>query len=172
MAAFAGLVQLGSTLDVVVIAKNTSNVPTDADTFPTYRIYGPAGFLAAGSLSFKDTNVITNAPPASPTVYTCNGHNLSVGQLVTVTGVGGNTAANASAAVTAVTTNTFTTATDSHSSGAYTSGGTFHANGVYDFNYTPTIANNFASGTAYSVFVIGLFSTVSQSVDNFTFQVT
>ena len=173
MPGFAGLVQLGSTLDIAIVAKNTSNVPTDADSFPTYRIYGPAGFTTqAGSLTFKDTGVITNAPPANPTVYTSTGHNLSVGTVVTVTGVGGNTGANATAAITAVTTNTFTTATDTHLGSAYTSGGAWHTVGLYDFNYTPTIGANFASGTVYTVFVYGLFSTVSTVIDNFTFNVT
>ncbi len=169
---FAGLVALNSVLDIAIVAKNTSNVPTDADSFPTYRIYGPAGYLAAGALTFKDIGTITNCPPASPTVYTSNGHNLTVGTSVTVTGVGGNTGANTTATITAVTSNTFTTATDTHLGSAYTSGGAWHVTGLYDFSFTATTGANFAAGTAYSVFVYGLFSTVSTLVENFVFQVT
>lgn len=172
MAGFAGFVQLGSAIDIAVIAKNTSNVPTDADAAPTYRIYSPAGFLSSGSLTNKDAGSITNCPPANPTVYTSVGHNLTVGTRVTVSGIGGNITANATGTITAVTSNTFTTALDSSASGAYTSGGTWHATGIYDFNFTPTIGANYASGTIYSVYVYANFSSVATVVDTFTFQVT
>ena len=172
MSAFAGFVQLGNTIDVVVIAKNpTTNVPVDADTFPTFRIYGPAGFLASGALTFKDVGVVTGATNANPVVFTSVGHGLSVGQRITTTGItpsGFNLTGN----ITAVTTNTFTLAVDSTGFGAFTVAGAFHGVGIYDFDYTVLIGNNFASGSIYSVFVIGLFSTVSEWIDNFTFEVT
>lgn len=172
MSAFIGLATLGSAIDVSVVSKNSSQVPTDTDAVPTFRIYGPAGFLASGSLSYKDTGVITNAPPANPTVYTCVGHGLTVGTKVTTSSIGGNTAANTTGDVTAVTSNTFTIAVDSSGSGAYTSGGTFHATGIFDFSYTPQLVNNFASGVVYSVYVYGKFSTVTTVIDSFQFQVT
>ncbi len=172
MAGFAGLVALGSAIDVTILAKNSSNVPTDADALPTYRIYGPAGFMASGTVAYKDTAAITNCPPANPTVYTSVGHNLTVGTKVTVASIVGNTTANATGNVTAVTSNTFTTALDSSAGGAYVSGGVWHATGVYDFSYTATIGNNFASGTIYSVYCYANFSAVATVVDAFVFQVT
>lgn len=172
MAAFVGLVALGSAIDVAVVSRNSSQVPVDADAAPTYRIYGPAGFLSSGSVTSKDTGVITNCPPANPTVYTCVGHNLTVGTKVTISSVGGNTGANGTFDVTVVTSNTFTVATDTSAGGAYTSGGVWHATGLYDFNFTPTAGANYASGTVYNVVVYGKFSAVVQVVDSFSFQVT
>lgn len=69
----------------------------------------------------------TNATNASPIVVTANGHGLANGDTVVVTGVGGNTAANNTAAnplwtIAGVTANTFQLA-GSAGSGAYTSGG-------------------------------------------------
>lgn len=172
MSGFVGFVQLASTIDAVIVAKNSSQVPTDADALPSYRIYGLSGFMNSGSLAFKDTGTITNAPPANPTVYTSVGHNLTVGTKVNVSGIGGNVAANTTGDITAVTSNTFTIAVDSSASGAYTSGGSWHAVGVYDFSFTPTIGANYASGQIYSVYVFGKFSSVTQVIDFFEFQVT
>lgn len=168
---FAGFVQLGSTLDIALVASNTSNIPTDADAFPTYRIYGPAGFLTSGSLTFKDAGTVTGGNNAGQVVFTSNGHNLSVGQRVTTTGItpsGFNVTGN----IVAITTNTFTLPIDSTGFGTFSGSGSFHSGGIYDFSFTPTIGQNFASGVAYSVFVYGLFSTVSTLISNFVFEVT
>ena len=172
MASFAGLVALGNTIDVVVVSRNSSQVPTNSDSAPIYRIYGPAGFMTSGSLTAKESGTITNCPPASPTVYTSVGHNLTVGTKVTITGIGGNTGANGTFDVSAVTTNTFTVATDTSSGGAYTSGGSWSTTGLYDFNFTPTVGANFASGTVYQVVVYCKFSSVVNVLDSFAFQVT
>ena len=176
MAGFAGFVQLGNTIDVAIVSRNSSLVPVDADALPTYRIYSPAGFMNSGSLAFKDTAAITGATSANPTVFTSVGHNYTVGQLITTSGitvVSGSNGFNLTAQITATTTNTFTVAVDNSGSGVFLSGGTgAHAVGIYDFNFTPTIGANYASGTIYSVIVYGLFSTVSKVIDFFTFQVT
>lgn len=74
---------------------------------------------------------ITAATNATPIVVTSNGHGLQNGQAVTITDVGGNTAANGTFIVGGVTANTFnlyTTATGTGGAGvagngAYTSGG-------------------------------------------------
>jgi hypothetical protein len=68
------------------------------------------------------TTVITGATNASPIVITCNGHNLQNGNLVEITGVGGNTAANGIWTVASATTNTFALS-GSTGNGAFTSGG-------------------------------------------------
>lgn len=175
MAGYIGIVALGSVLDVAIAAKNSSNVPTDADSSPTYRIYGPAGFMNSGTLAFKDTAAVTSATSANPTVYTSAGHNLSVGAKVTIAGVNvvsGSNGFNVSGNVTAVTTNTFTLATDNSGSGVYSSGGIWHVVGLYDFTFTPTVGANYQSGTVYTVFVYGLFSTVNNVIDVSTFQVS
>lgn len=171
MAGFVGFVQLASTLDVAIVAKNSSNVPTDADSAPTYRVYSAAGFMLSGTLStFKDTGTITGATQASPTVYTSVGHNLTVGTKITTSGATPS-GYNTTGTITAVTSNTFTIAVN-NTGAAYVSGGTWHVAGLYDFSITPTIGLNFASGGLYSVFVYGSFSSVVNAIDNFTFIVT
>lgn len=172
MPGFAGLVPISNTLDITVVAKNSSNVPTDADSAPTYRIYGPSGFLSSGTLTTKDTGSITGASNANPTVITSNGHNLTTGTLVVITGVGGNTGANGTFQVTRIDSNTFSIPVDTTLGGTYTSGGTWHSAGVYDWNFAPTVGANYASGVVYTVYVYGLFSAVSTVIDVFEFQVT
>jgi len=47
---FAGFVQLGSTITGAVLTRNASTqVPTDAASPPTFRIYGPSGLMANGT---------------------------------------------------------------------------------------------------------------------------
>jgi hypothetical protein len=83
---------------------------------------------------------ITNATNATPIVITSNGHGLANGQAVTITDVGGNTAANGTFLASNVATNTFelrptTTGTAGAGvagNGAYTSGGFWSLAGVED----------------------------------------
>lgn len=65
---------------------------------------------------------ITGATNATPIVITANGHGLSTGENVFITGVVGNTAANGSFVVTKLSDNTFSL-DDSVGNGARTSGG-------------------------------------------------
>lgn len=172
MAGFVGFVALNATIDNTVVARNSSQVPTDPDAAPTFRIYGQSGFLDSGSLTTKDSKAITGASNANPTVITSVGHNLTTGVKVTISGVGGNTGANGTFDVTVIDSNTFSIAVDTSLGSAYTSGGTWKATGVLDFNYSPTVAKNFASGSTYSVLVYGKFSSVVTIIDTFTFTVT
>jgi hypothetical protein len=67
---------------------------------------------------------VTGATNASPIVITCSSsHGYMEGERVTISGVGGNTAANASWYITPLTTTTFNLH-GSTGNGAYTSGGT------------------------------------------------
>lgn len=67
---------------------------------------------------------ITDATNASPIVITSAGHKLENGQKVTVSDVGGNTAANGLQTVANITTDTFELQ-GTTGNGAYTSGGTW-----------------------------------------------
>lgn len=80
---------------------------------------------------------VTNATNASPIVITTSvAHGLVDRQPVTISGVGGNTAANATSYVKVLTTNTFSLYSDNTLStavagnGVYTSGGTIAAAGI------------------------------------------
>lgn len=68
---------------------------------------------------------VTGATNASPVVVTATGHGLVVGDSVVISGVLGNTGANGTFILSAVTANTFTLQ-GSTTGGAYTGGGTWH----------------------------------------------
>ena len=77
--------------------------------------------LVGRTCNSNNTN-ISGATNASPIVVTYNSHNLQNGDLVEITGVGGNTATNGVFTISGVTTNTFIL-NGSTGNGAYTSGG-------------------------------------------------
>lgn len=156
---YLGLVQLGSALTTCVVTRNTSNTPIDPAAAPAYRIYGPGGLMTngTGTLLSKDPSssggTITGATNASPIVITVSAaHNLTTGTRVTIASVGGNTAANGDFTITNLTGTTFSL-DGSSGNGAYTSGGNWHAAGLYSFSVTPTAGNGYASGINYSVLV-------------------
>lgn len=153
------LITLEDTLTVPIKVDNGST-PTNADSAPTYRVYGPSGFMAAGSLStFQDTATnISGATNANPIVVTTSAaHNLNNGTRVTITGVVGNTAANTSAQVANKTDTTFEMSGVA-GNGSYTSGGTWNVSGLYAFSLACTAAAGFEAGKAYSVFVTAVVS--------------
>lgn len=161
---FIGFVAIDGTIKGTHLTKNASDVPTNADSTPGYRIYGNSGLQTngTGSLSLKDTGSVTGATNASPIVITSANHKLSTGNRVTVASVGGNTAANGTFAVTVLTSNTFSL-DSSTGNGAYTSGGTWSLTGVYEYSLTPTAANGYEAGRTYTVFVTDTVSTVTKT---------
>lgn len=69
---------------------------------------------------------VTNATNATPIVITTSAaHGLSIGDIITVASVGGNTGANGTFTVSAVGSTTTATLLNSAGTGAYTSGGTW-----------------------------------------------
>lgn len=86
-------------------------------------------FQVTPRITPASTVAITDATNASPIVITsADPHNISVGDMITITGVGGNTAANADHYVSVVGTTTTATLqaldhTNTTGNGAYTSGG-------------------------------------------------
>lgn len=158
---FAGFVVLEETIDGVLVSRNSSDAPTDADSFPTFRVYGPEGLILDGTTTYLDSAAITGATNANPIVITSNGHGLTNGLRVVVAGVGGNTAANGTWTVASVTANTFAL-TSAIGNGAYTSGGTWHVVGMYRYEIDLTQANGFASGQNYFV----LFSFAISAAQN------
>ncbi len=79
--------------------------------------------LYDGTLYIQDLpKAITGATNAAPIVITAASHGYATGNTVTITGVGGNTAANGTWVITVLTTNTFSL-NGSIGNGAYTSGG-------------------------------------------------
>src|SRR5688572_27843977 len=99
---FQGLVDLDSPLGGSLLVVDSSSTPINADAAPAGRVYGPSGFLEAIATSFRDTATLTNATNASPIIVTSAGHGLTTGSRVTITGVGGNTAANGTFVITRI----------------------------------------------------------------------
>lgn len=170
-----GFVQLGNPISGQVIIKNSSDTPVDADSLPTYRVYGPLGIMTngTGSLGLMDPGpaggAITGATNASPIKITSNGHNLTTGTQVNVVGVGGNTAANGTWVVTVVDSNNFDL-NGSTGNGVYVAAtGTWHVTGLYEFTFTPVGANGFVQGVTYCVLVTTTISgTVIADLHSFT----
>jgi hypothetical protein len=77
----------------------------------------------AGSIAAGSALTVTAATTATPIVITAGTHNLTSGAVVTVAGVGGNTAANGTFVITVLSSTTFSL-NNSVGAGAYTSGGT------------------------------------------------
>jgi hypothetical protein len=150
---FDGEYQLEGTAIGVVVTRNPSQQPLDADALPTYRIYAGSGLMAvSGSLSKLDTGSITGASNTTPIAITSANHGRQTGDRVTVASVGGNTAANNTWSITVTDANTFTL-DNSIGSGAYTSGGTWHMAGLYRYSIAVTSANGFVAGQVYHVLV-------------------
>lgn len=165
MSQFFGFVPVGTTLGATIV-ETSSNVPTDAASLPTYRIYGPAGVMqnGTGSLAFKDTGSVTGTSGSGGLInYHAPAHNLTAGTLVTVSGVTGFSASNATGVVAVVDGDNFTL-TGATGTGTGT-GGTWHVTGLYGFSYTPTLANGFQQGTTYTVYTTASVggSTVSEA---------
>lgn len=165
---YIGLVSLDSPLTSFVQVRS-SNVPIDADANPTYRVYNNGSLVASGTLSTKlDSGSITGATNANPIVITSTDHGLQDGLRVTISGVGGNTAANTTATVANSTTDTFELSGVA-GNGDYTTGGTWHLSGAYLFLITPTTVGGYAQGQNYTVMVdYEVSSTVYAQVLGFT----
>src|SRR5439155_2671061 len=85
------------------------------------------------------TGAVTAASNTTPIVITSNAHRLTTGQLVTITGVNGNTAANGTFTITVIDANNFSL-NGSAGNGIYTSGGTW--------SVAPIIVDRRAQGLA------------------------
>lgn len=165
---FLGFFSLDDTVYGTMLAKDDGTL-TDPDSLPTYRIYGPDGLVpgGTGTASYLQEGTITGATNASPIVITSASHGLQNGQRVTVSGVGGNTAANGTFKVANVTTDTFELS-GSTGNGAYTSGGTWHLTGQFKYSHAALAASGFERDTKYTVlgnFVYG--SAVGSADDTF-----
>jgi hypothetical protein len=171
---FAGFVSLGNTLRVLVQTKanGTTGSPAQADAMPKFRPYGASGNLAAanGTATQLEGAAITGATNATPIVVTSNGHGLTNGQRVTISGVVGNTGANGTFTVANVTTNTYELVS-SVGNAPYVSGGAWVTTGLYAIDVVAKDGFGFEQGKTYSVCVTFAVAAVVYSVI-FTFTVT
>lgn len=168
--AFLGYCQIGSAITVPV-QTTSSSVPTAADAAPRRQVYAAADGTrldaVAGQASNMHTGSITGATNATPIVITSTAHGLQTGARVTVSGVGGNTAANTTATITRVSADTFSL-DGVAGNGAYTSGGTWTVTGLYSHSITASAGNGFSAGQTYFVVSTWAISTSARSqIDSF-----
>jgi hypothetical protein len=147
------MVDLESTLVGAMLVVDTSNTPINADALPTFRVYGPSGFVEDSSASFRDSDSVTTATNASPIVITFNAHGLTTGTRVTITGVGGNDAANGTFVITRVDANHFSL-DGSAGDGEYTAGGTWNVTGLYAITINATGTSGYEKGENYQVLAL------------------
>ena len=149
---FLGPFDLGASLAAAIVIAPPTGVPVDPTVNPTYRVYDGDTLLpnGTGSLTKLDTGTITNATNATPIVFTSASHGLQTGNVVKVTGVGGNTNANNTWVVTRINDNSFS-GDGSVGNSAYTSGGAWHILGLYQLALTLSAGNGFEAGKTYTV---------------------
>ena len=159
---FLGFVTLEATLKGSAITRSSTHVPTNGDSLPTYRIYGPNGLMTSGTgtTSFRNTGSITGTDTSSPILITSASHGLTTGTRVTITGVVGQTGANGTFVITNVSANTFTL-DGSTSVGAWVSGGTWNVSGLYLVSHSILAASGYEAGTTYSILVSFAISSTS-----------
>lgn len=171
MGQFLGFVALESVLTGGFVV-TAAGVPTEALALPVYRVYGPNGLMnnGTGTVAYKDSGTITGATNAAPIQITCVSHGLTTGHRVTISGVGGNTAANGTFTIVVTGTDTFTL-TGSTGNGAYTSGGTWRVTGLCTLSVTAGAADGYAAGQTYQILVSAASVGGSAWADVLTFMV-
>ena len=149
---FSGFVALGDTFIDFLQVTDDEQRPVVPDSTPYALIYGPSGLLAGvtPTVTAGHSGSITGATNATPIVITSANHGLQTGQVVAVSGVGGNTAANGTFPVVRVNANTFQLA-GSVGDGDYTSGGTFALAGFYRVSIPALGASGFEAGEHYAI---------------------
>lgn len=110
-------------------------------------IYAEQYYVNVVNCRFREPRLgVSGATNATPIVITSTNHGFSNGDQVTISGVGGNTAANGTFLVAGATSDTFQLTTlagvDVAGNGEYTSGGTIFAGATYKRFETPGGTDN------------------------------
>jgi hypothetical protein len=159
---FQGYVSLEGTFTGTLMIVDASSTPVNADALPTYRVYGPNGFIEDGTAAELNSGNITNATNATPIVITSSTHGLTTGSYIKVENVSGNTAANGTFVITRVDANTFSL-DGSTGNGSYTVGGDWNAAGLYKVTITALGVDGYESGEIYQVHMLYNVSAVQKS---------
>lgn len=159
---FIGFFDLDETLDAPVNITGGTGAPSDPSVAPNFRVYNGSALMnsGTGNLSKLDTGAVTNATNATPIVVTSVAHGLKTGNRATLSGVGGNTAANGDWPVTRVTDDTFSL-DGSAGSAPYTSGGTWHVTGLYQLEISLASGDGYEVGETYFAVVTWIVSAVT-----------
>ena len=123
---FKGFIDEGQTAILYIDTATADGVPVDPDAAPAYTVFGQSGPIAAttGVALGVQSGTVTGASNATPIVVTSVAHGLATGSVVTITGAVGNTAANGTFTVTALTADTFSL-NGSTGNGVWSAGGSW-----------------------------------------------
>jgi hypothetical protein len=152
---FQGFADEGTAFSFLVQSTDADGLPVDADAVPTFRVYGQNGLVASGSGSaaLAESGSLNAASNTTPIVVTATAaHGVTTGQPVTISGVGGNLAANGDFLATYVSPTTFSL-DDSVGNGAYTSGGAWHSTGLYRVTLSGAVLTSLEAGKTYTTVV-------------------
>jgi hypothetical protein len=120
-----------ASLPIMIAVRNASGVLTQPDGDVTLRSWDDGGLDLTETADPLVSLTVDGATNASPIVVTTTtAHGLQTGMRVTISDVGGNTAANGTFVITKVSDTTFSL-NGSTGDGAYTSGGTAVRTGIY-----------------------------------------
>ncbi len=156
---------VGGNLPVVL---ELAGVPANPDANPTFRVYGQAALINAGTGTCTplESGNVTGATNTTPIVITAVAHGLTSGTAVRIANVGGNGAANGLFLITALTADTFSI--PPAGTGSYTTGGTWKTAGLYLIPITGSMLDSLEEGSTYTVLVSWAESTVAK-VAGFSF---
>lgn len=144
--------------------RTSAGAPIEPDSAPKFKIVGPSGLIngssETGSATSLESGSVTNATNASPIVLTLTPTPTPVvaGQSITISGVQGNTAANGTFIVSAVSPTRIAVA----GNGAYTSGGTWKTTGLYKVTIGST--QGMTPGQTYTCILTWLEGGVTRSL--------
>lgn len=166
---FQGFIDIDEGGTLIFQLRTAAGAPVEPDSAPRFKIVGPSGLVGVGNvgaMSSLESGNVSAASNASPIVITYSDSptpRVTLGQSVTIASVGGNTAANGTWIVSAVTSNTFTLS-GSVGNGAYTSGGTWKTTGLYKASITGALLSGLTAGQTYTVIVTWLESSVRRTM--------
>lgn len=162
-------VALNGTIVLGFHTLDANNSPKNSDALPTYRVYGPNGYLSVnGTAALAGSGTIAGVTAANPAVVTTSAnHNLTTGTRLTiagVTGTGNITNVNTTAVITVLSATTYSVPVDT-TGGTYTSGGTWNITGLYRATIEATAAAGFAAGSVYEIFLNFAVTAVQKTVN-------
>lgn len=144
------LYDIRNTFLIPIQIVDSNGSPATPDAAPTYRIYGASGLVASGTTSILLSGDISNVSNTNPAVVTDTAHGLTTGTVVRISGVVGATGVNGSNLVaTRVSADTYSVPVAA--GGAYVSGGSWVAVGLYIVTADGTVRPSLEAGQAYFV---------------------
>lgn len=167
---FKGFVRQGDPWSIPIALTNPSDGSVEAfDALPTARLYGQNGFVDNFTLVQLETGDVDDATNDAPIVITSPDHGLTTGQVVIVSGVGGNTAANGTFEIERQDADLFSLL-GSTGNGAYTTGGSWLVPGLFSLELDEVNTADLTPGDTYTVVITWLSGGDPRSA-SFTFGV-